>query len=115
MNFTLNTTTQALLPSDQKLSLEALLKNQFQSPNLSSEKICDYRIEGFFWFYKKLIVYVIDDKGSIGKWRRVRKLESKTNTLAKGNRINEIIEVLRFQKEKFESLGRREKSWFCQY
>jgi|GEM_PF-5443991 len=112
MNFTLNTNAQLPL---KKTKLDDFFPNQFQSPNLSPEKICDYRIERFFWFYKKLIVYVIDDRASIGKWRRVRKFESMTNTLAKGKRVNEIIEILRKQKEKFDSLGHREKSWFCQY
>ncbi|MBO3699810.1 hypothetical protein [Roseivirga sp. E12] len=116
MNFTSNTSTQQSLSfAWERASLDDFFRKEFQFSSLSPDKICDFRIKRLFWFYKKLIVYVIDDRSSIGKWRRVRKLESKTKAFARSRRVNEVIEMLRLQKEKFDSLGHRDKGWFCQY
>lgn len=116
MNFTSNTTTQQSLQlAWEKARLSDFFQKEFQSLNLSPDKICDFRIKRLFWFYKKLIIYVIDDRASIGKWRRVRKLESALNTLVKSKSLRATIEALKQQKEKFESLGHRDKGWFCQY
>lgn len=96
-------------------SLDSRCKAELHGLSVPVDKICDYKIKNSLLFNKSLTLYVIDDSISFGKWWRIRKVKIEKGILLSRRNFKNTLKSLQIQKEKFDSIGSREKSWFIQY